>query len=57
MTLDCTCFDEGTKDNGKCNENGQCNCKENFAGDKCDQCAQGFYGWPECLRKIFIGLK
>ena len=30
----------------------QCPCKENFAGEFCDQCAPGYYNFPECKRKL-----
>ncbi|XP_062872234.1 laminin subunit alpha-5 [Trichomycterus rosablanca] len=28
--------------------NGQCRCKTNIIGRQCDQCAPGFYGYPNC---------
>ena len=28
----------------------QCPCKNNFGGDFCKECAQGFYNFPECKR-------
>ena len=26
----------------------QCPCKPNYTGAKCDQCAPGYYGFPNC---------
>ena len=33
-----------------CSATGQCACKDNIAGDKCDQCASGYSmnGFPAC---------
>ncbi|XP_026527653.1 laminin subunit alpha-1 [Notechis scutatus] len=29
---------------------GQCHCKEGYAGKKCDHCAFGYKGYPNCIR-------
>lgn len=29
---------------------GQCSCKENIIGRKCEQCRLGYYGFPYCIR-------
>ncbi len=48
----CQCNPDGTKD-GLCEANGnQCPCKDNYAGAKCDQCARGFYNFPQCVGKL-----
>ena len=50
VNLDCQCNADGSQD-GNCNEEGKCTCKsENIAGDKCDQCAEGYSmnGFPAC---------
>ena len=31
-----------------CDEEGQCKCKPNFEGEKCDKCANGYFGLPDC---------
>ena len=47
----CQCNAYGTKD-GLCEANGnQCPCKDNYVGAKCDQCARGFYNFPQCVGK------
>ncbi|KFP23247.1 Laminin subunit alpha-3, partial [Egretta garzetta] len=29
---------------------GRCFCKQNFQGENCERCADGFYGYPFCVR-------
>ncbi|RMC15554.1 hypothetical protein DUI87_07750 [Hirundo rustica rustica] len=29
---------------------GQCQCREGYGGEKCDRCAFGYQGYPNCLR-------
>lgn len=43
----CECNGHGNQDLGICNvENGECFCRDNTVGLKCDRCAQGYYGDP-----------
>ena len=55
--VDCKCDLEGS--NGtNCDYDGKCICKNDVIGDKCNSCADGLYGFPECtqgrqLCKIF----
>lgn len=30
--------------------NGQCQCREGYAGRRCEACAVGYFGYPECRR-------
>ncbi len=43
----CVC-DQNGSDDKFCNEDGLCTCKENFAGDRCDNCEIGSLGYPNC---------
>lgn len=31
------------------NETGKCPCRSNFGGRQCDQCADGYHNYPECI--------
>ena len=44
---------DGSND-GFCDDDGNCTCKDNFHGKKCGQCKQGFTGFPNCLIGIFL---
>ena len=48
--VDCKCDLEGSI--GKnCDDYGKCTCaNENVIGDKCNSCADGFYGFPQCTQ-------
>ena len=46
---DCGCNRDGS---ALCNSIGQCECKENVAGEQCDACKPGLFGFPECLKGI-----
>ena len=43
----CNCNKDGSR-LMNCDVSGQCECKENVGGDKCDACMSGFIGFPEC---------
>lgn len=46
--LDCNCDARGTKQ-GICDKSdGVCLCKEGYGGSRCDQCINGYYGYPNC---------
>ena len=43
----CNCNEQFST--GRCfNGDGQCECKANYAGKKCDQCSVGYYDFPDC---------
>ena len=43
----CVC-DQNGSDDKYCNDDGLCTCKENYAGDRCDNCEIGSLGYPNC---------
>ena len=46
MFLGCDCQTKGTFDNSKkCNSNGECKCRENYAGKKCNRCNSTSYAY------------
>lgn len=45
----CNCNSEHTV--GTCEPlTGRCYCKKEYAGDKCDRCAEGYYDFPSCKK-------
>ena len=46
FNLDCNCDPNGSEDLTCDAETGQCHCKCNVIGDKCDTCASGFHNFP-----------
>ena len=48
MCTMCNC-DVGTNSDICHKNNGTCICGENFAGERCNECAPGFYNFPSCL--------
>ncbi|PAV91610.1 hypothetical protein WR25_08453 isoform F [Diploscapter pachys] len=48
--LSCDCVAQGSE-SFSCNEyGGQCSCKPNIIGRRCDRCASGYYNFPQCLK-------
>ncbi|KFO11861.1 Laminin subunit alpha-3, partial [Balearica regulorum gibbericeps] len=46
--IPCSCVLEHAEG---CEEgSGHCFCKQNFQGESCERCADGFYGYPFCVR-------
>ena len=45
--IECNCDQDGSKSDN-CDDVGKCSCKLGFEEDKCDTCAQGFFGFPYC---------
>ena len=41
--LECGCDPVGTLLGTTCDSEGECQCKDGYTGDKCDQCEPGFY--------------
>lgn len=35
-----------------CDNEGKCQCKENFDGNRCEKCKEGFYNYPICEGSI-----
>ena len=42
----CDCNAEGSE-SLQCDNHGQCTCKPNITGDKCDQSVPGYYNFPD----------
>ena len=52
----CVCDQNGSEDK-YCNDDGLCTCKENYAGDRCDNCEIGSLGYPNCTSMELCMLK
>uniref|UniRef100_A0A8R1I6V3 Laminin-like protein epi-1 n=2 Tax=Caenorhabditis japonica TaxID=281687 RepID=A0A8R1I6V3_CAEJA len=48
--LSCDCVAQGSE-SFQCEEyGGQCKCKPNVIGRRCERCAPGYYNFPECIK-------
>ncbi|CAI5448656.1 unnamed protein product [Caenorhabditis angaria] len=48
--LSCDCVAQGSE-SFQCEEyGGQCQCKANIIGRRCERCAPGYYNFPECIK-------
>ncbi|KAJ3126050.1 Laminin subunit beta-3 [Nowakowskiella sp. JEL0407] len=48
----CDCNAVGST--GLCDASGICTCKSGFSGTKCDKCADGLNGFPNCNGNLFL---
>lgn len=48
VIVDCDCDLDGAEDNDCQHETGQCHCKLNITGKKCDKCEDGHWNFPDC---------
>ena len=46
--LECECDEEGSVDNTCTETDGKCTCKEHIIGEKCAECEEEFFGFPNC---------
>ena len=54
--IECNCDQDGSLD-GNCDEAGKCFCKRGFDGDKCNACAYGLYGFPNCSQsRVYLSI-
>lgn len=51
----CSCDPQGSEHNN-CSPTGHCQCRPNYTGLTCNQCASGFYGFPSCICKSELQL-
>lgn len=52
ICTDCNCDPSGTVDEICDKQFGECMCKQNYTGERCDRCEPGFYGYPSCEGKL-----
>ena len=51
--IECNC-DRDRSLGGNCDDAGKCSCKPGFDGDKCNTCAQKYFGFPHCQGIVFF---
>ena len=52
ISIGCNCDSDGSDGIGCGKFHGRCTCKPNFSGAKCEQCAEGYFGFPNCQSKF-----
>ena len=45
--IECNCSEMGSTSKS-CDENGACTCKEMIIGEKCSECIDGYFEYPNC---------
>ena len=50
----CMCNADGSSGITCGADDGKCDCKNNVMGDKCTQCVDGTYGFPDCQGSMKI---
>ena len=54
--LDCNCDPNGSEALTCDAETGQCHCKCNVIGDKCDTCSSGYHNFPTTVEENCHGM-
>ena len=49
ISAECGCSPRGAL-TPKCDAFGVCECRSNYAGQRCDRCDIGFYNYPQCVK-------
>ena len=57
LMLACDCDPTGSTLEMCEGDTGICLCKPGYGGGMCDRCDVGFFGYPYCIGKYFIGYK
>ena len=52
ISIGCNCNTEGSIGIGCDNTDGKCTCKPNIYDKICEQCAEGYFGFPNCQSKF-----
>ena len=52
----CACDPTGAVEEICDKTDGECLCKDNFNGLRCDECARGYWGYPACVGRYKSGL-
>lgn len=59
LTSDCNCALLGVTNNGSCSQDlatiGQCECKDNVTGRRCDRCEDTYYGYQNSPEGNCVG--
>lgn len=54
--ISCDCNYDGSL-SFDCNQfGGQCQCRQNVIGRRCELCEEGYYGFPRCISKNIFKL-
>ena len=51
---ECECDVEGSNNQICDKDTGKCSCKAGFNGQKCGECDEKFFGYPDCKGKCLV---